>query len=552
MKKIIVVLVFLITGIAFAQTTVTLEDQCNCEVLSGVDVTTAGLTTPTGADTGDIYVNTNTGTIYFWDGDSWELTASDDQQIQNFSFDGATQGLTLTLEDGGSITVDLSSLNNAGTDSQTLVTDGNPGNIEITNGNIVNINVDDADSSITNEVNTRFAVVGANLEIEDGNSTLTVPLSTIGSDDQTITDFSYSDITRVLTLTLEDGNTTTVDLSDLSETIVAGTGAITVNDDGNGNYTINSIDPDESITNEINTRFEVVGANLEIEDDNGTLTVPLGSIGSDNQTLTTDGNPGNISITGGNTVNISVDDADSDPVNEIELPVGGTNGQVLSTDGSGTYTWINDNGGADTQDLSIDAAGTTISLVDGGNVTINANDADSVIGNEYNTGVSFDGTNLVVTDGGGNQSVDISGLDTDNQNLTGASLDGSNVLQIDIENGTSTTVDLSALNNTGTDDQNIESLGVNTTTNVLTVGIEDGTSQTVDLSHLDDNGTDDQTAAEVSYDNTTSGLTATDTQAAIDELSQRGVRTIGIRTSSGSGLSGTDELTIGIENGTNR
>ena len=41
-------------------------------------------------------------------------------------------------------------------------------------------------------------------------------------------------------------------------------------------------------------------------------------------------------------------DGDSDPTNEIELPVGGTNGQVLSTDGSGVYTWINaPSGGAD-------------------------------------------------------------------------------------------------------------------------------------------------------------------------------------------------------------
>ncbi|RNC87497.1 MAG: hypothetical protein ED555_14300, partial [Allomuricauda sp.] len=82
---------------------------------------------------------------------------------------------------------------------------------------------------------------------------------------------------------------------------------------------------------------------------------------------------------------------------------------------------------------------------------------------------------------------------------------------IGIENGTNEVVDLSSL--VGTDDQNIESLGVDTGTNILTVGIENGTSQTVDLSHLDDAGTDDQNI-------------------------------------SGSGLSGTD-LTIGIENGTN-
>ncbi|NHF61600.1 hypothetical protein FK220_019765, partial [Flavobacteriaceae bacterium TP-CH-4] len=108
MKKIIVVLVFLTTGFAFSQTTVTLEDQCNCEVLSGPDVTAAGMTTPAGADTGDIYVNTNTGTIYFWDGNSWELTSTDSQQVLDFSYDTVTRGLTLELENGGPpITVTL-------------------------------------------------------------------------------------------------------------------------------------------------------------------------------------------------------------------------------------------------------------------------------------------------------------------------------------------------------------------------------------------------------------------------------------------------------------
>ena len=44
------------------------------------------------------------------------------------------------------------------------------------------------------------------------------------------------------------------------------------------------------------------------------------------------------------------------------------------------------------------------------------------------------------------------------------------------------------MDNTGTDDQNIANLAINTTSNVLTVGIENGISQTVDLSHLDNTG----------------------------------------------------------------
>ena len=57
-------------------------------------------------------------------------------------------------------------------------------------------------------------------------------------------------------------------------------------------------------------------------------------------------------------------DADSDPSNEIELPTGGTNGQILSTDGSGSYSWINDNTGTDNQDLSL--SGNILSLTNDG------------------------------------------------------------------------------------------------------------------------------------------------------------------------------------------
>lgn len=38
--------------------------------------------------------------------------------------------------------------------------------------------------------------------------------------------------------------------------------------------------------------------------------------------------------------NDQVDDADADPTNEIELPEGGTDGQLLQTDGNGNYTWV--------------------------------------------------------------------------------------------------------------------------------------------------------------------------------------------------------------------
>lgn len=110
MDKKILWILFLMSSFTFAQTTVTLEDQCNCEVLKGDDVNSAGETTPPGADMGDIYVNTLTGTIYYWNGTTWQLTATDDQELRNFTFDTNTGLLSLEIESGNTVSVDLSAL----------------------------------------------------------------------------------------------------------------------------------------------------------------------------------------------------------------------------------------------------------------------------------------------------------------------------------------------------------------------------------------------------------------------------------------------------------
>ena len=120
MKKLVLLLFFLLASVwGFAQTTVNLADQCNCEVLSGTAVTAAGATAPAGADLGDIYVNTNTGTIYFWDGDSWEFTALE-TNTTNVSFAVVGTDLVITDSDGNTVSVpiaDIGALTN--TDDQT-------------------------------------------------------------------------------------------------------------------------------------------------------------------------------------------------------------------------------------------------------------------------------------------------------------------------------------------------------------------------------------------------------------------------------------------------
>jgi len=168
-KKVLVLLLLFVSGAAFAQTTVTLQDQCNCEVLRGDDVNSPGETTPAGASLGDIYVNTLSGVIYFWDGDTWELTSTDDQELSNFDYDVNTNILSLEIESGNTVTVDLSILNSPNTDNQ----------------NALEVPYDNASSGITatnvqealdmvNQQATRFPAIYATGKIDADGSAVVV------------------------------------------------------------------------------------------------------------------------------------------------------------------------------------------------------------------------------------------------------------------------------------------------------------------------------------------------------------------------------------------
>ncbi len=134
------------------------------------------------------------------------------------------------------------------------------------------------------------------------------------------------------------------------------------------------------------------------------------------------------------------------------------------------------------------------------------------------------------------QTVDLSALDnsgTDDQNLTGASFNASNILQIDIEDGTSTTVDLSALNDSGTDDQKIDTFTLTGTTLNLSVEDDGEAPKTVNLSAF---ATDTELAAS----------DAADLDKVIgNEVTNATNTTL---TRSGSGTAGSP-FTLGVSNG---
>jgi len=280
----------------------------------------------------------------------------------------------------------------------------------------------------------------------------------------------------------------------------------------------------------------------------GTAWVAGGSTGTDDQTVDT-------FALNGNNLELSLED-DGVAVNTVDVSALLDNTDNQNISGStfvGTDLTIGISGGtSQTLDLStLDDSGTDDQIVD----------AFALNGNNLELSLEDDGVAV--------NTVDVSALfdNTDNQNISGSSFVGTD-LTIGISGGTSETLDLSTLDDSGTDDQQL-SLNTNSldledggsvdlsgyldntddqnisgsgfAANMLTIGIEGGASETVDLSSLDNAGTDDQQLSlnVNSLDLEDGG--SVDLSGYLDNTDNQNI--------AGSGLVGTD-LTIGISGGT--
>ncbi|WP_164732907.1 hypothetical protein, partial [Flagellimonas marinaquae] len=344
MKKSILALLFLFsTGIAFSQTTVTLQDQCNCEVLKGTDVSSSGATSPTGADLGDIYVNTTTGTIYFWDGDTWELTASDNQQLTGFTFNDATNTLSLTLENGGSVNVDLSSLSDTLMDSNTTVTsfgiDGTNTNLVITDSDLNTFSVALADLA---------ALIDTDTTLSDAQVATAVNNEFPNLDTDSTDDFSgdFNDLTNVpANLDTDSTDDFSGDFGDLTN--VPANLDLDSTDDFDGQWSsltgipagfADNIDNDTQLTDaQVATAVNNEFPNLDTDstDDFSGDFGDLTNVPSNLDLDATDDFDGQWSSLTGVPADFAdnvdnVDDADNDPANELQA--------ITSTDGTVTVT----------------------------------------------------------------------------------------------------------------------------------------------------------------------------------------------------------------------
>ncbi|MDA9035724.1 hypothetical protein N9H73_01625 [Flavobacteriaceae bacterium] len=176
--------------------------------------------------------------------------------------------------------------------------------------------------------------------------------------------------------------------------------------------------------------------------------------------------------------------------------------------------------------------------------------SQDIVGSNFNT---TSNTLTIAISNGASQTIDLSYLDntgSDSQSIANLSLDASNTLTIGITGGASDTVDLSTLANTGTDSQSIANLSLDAS-NTLTIGITGGASDTVDLSTLANTGTDSQSIANLSLD-ASNTLTIGITGGASDTVDLSTLANSGTDSQSIAELnfnSATNVLTVGVSGG---
>ena len=117
-----------------------------------------------------------------------------------------------------------------------------------------------------------------------------------------------------------------------------------------------------------NQNLSISGQTLSISGGTG-VTLPSNT---DNQNLSISGN--SLAISGGTGVTLPT-----------ELPTGGTNGQVLQTNGSGTYIWTNQTTDTDTDNQTLSISGHTLSITGAAGSSITLPDSADNLGNHTAT-----------------------------------------------------------------------------------------------------------------------------------------------------------------------
>ncbi|MGB5236987.1 MAG: hypothetical protein WBN59_05080, partial [Flavobacteriaceae bacterium] len=224
---------------------------------------------------------------------------SDDQNLTGATLNTTTNQLQIDIEDGASVSADLSTLDQSADVAANTAT---------LNAHIAA----DLDQDPDNEYNSGIALTGTSIEVIDAGGTLSQDL-----------DGTFATDAELAALSVDDADADP--LNELNTSVVLnGTDLETTDVGGTITTDLSSLvdDADADANNELNTGIALSGTAIEVTDTGGTLSQDLdGTFATDAELAA-----------------LSVDDADADPLNELNTSVVLNGTDLETTDAGGTIT----------------------------------------------------------------------------------------------------------------------------------------------------------------------------------------------------------------------
>ena len=312
----------------------------------------------------------------------YDTNASDDF---NGEFSSLT-GVPADLTDGDDVD---DADNDASNEIQDISTDGTSGNITLSDGSTLTLNVDDGDSDSGNEL--QDLSLAANTLSLSGSATDVDLSSYLDNSDEQDLDFTAG----IITLS-GDPDATAIDLS---------------------GYDTDASDDFDGAFSSLTSIPTGLSDGDDVDDADNDITNEI-------QDISTDGTAGNLSISDGSTITLNVEDGDSDASNEYQdLSLSGnTLSLTNSTSGVDLSPFMGTN--TDNQTLSLSGSDLTISGGNTLDISSIDTDTDTqlsetevdafVSNNGYLTAesqdISLSGSDLSIT---GGSTIDLSAIDTD-------------------------------------------------------------------------------------------------------------------------------------------
>ena len=436
-------------------------------------------------DTSLLMINTTTGIVKYINPSDFVSIISngnglgtDNQNIDSLVLNGLT--LTTFIENGNSASVNLTAVSDSAityliNHSDTLFT--NNSFVD----SLISVMVNNSDTLFTNQVfiDSIVSIINNNTDTLFSNQTFIDSLTTLlyNNSDTLLSDTTFINNLRdsidtdvdsvVLTGTLltiyENGTNVSVNLSSLNDADSDPTNELQ-DLSLNGNLlslsgSSSTVDLSALMNNNTDAQaISLSGNTLAISGNSSTVDLSPYLDNTDNQTLSLFGNT--LSISGGNSVTLvdNVNDADSNPTNELQT-ISKSGNTVTLSNGGGSFTdsdthlteaqvdsYVSNNGyltsftevdGSVTNELqTLSRSGSNVTLSNGGG-TVSINDADASSTNEIQN-LSLSGTTLGIS--GGNTvnlssiSGDITGVTAGNA-LTGGGSSGNVTLHVSANNG---------------------------------------------------------------------------------------------------------------------